>query len=424
MIEWIDCTVKLGALKPWSDNPKTSSKKDARALLKSFSELGQFQTIAIGPDGEVYDGHQRLNALLTVHGPTYEVAARRASRPLTDEERRKVAIYSRQIGAWDWDKLSAWQPAELMEWGFDADLLKDWKRDTAALDNFLKSEQPEPQDAEPQTDRAAELNEKWQVKTGDLWRIGDHRLLCGDSTKREDVERVMGGERADCVFTSFPYGVGVDYGDTYTDTIEELRKLIASLSVSFLDVVVDGGFSVLNFGDIASGRNIAESEAPCEYPMALEYYPAFRSAGWLLWSRRIWCKPNARVNSLWCIASNRAATDWEHIWTFRKKGEAIIKRVDKSQFGWRDSASMDGVDVGKDEHGAGMPLGIANWMINIHSREYSIVHEPFTGTGTTLVACQNLQRKCRAIEISPNYCAVILERMATAFPGIEIERIE
>lgn len=71
-----------------------------------------------------------------------------------------------------------------------------------------------------------------------------------------------------------------------------------------------------------------------------------------------------------------------------------------------------------------MAPGIALFMIFNHSTNGGIVHEPFTGTGTTMVACQNLSRKCRGIEISPNYCAVILERMSDAFPGIEIERMK
>ena len=218
-ITWTNAVVKLGDLKPWDSNPKTSTKKDARLLLKSWDELGQFQTIAIGPAGDVYDGHQRLSALLTVYGAGYEVEARVSSRDLTEQERKKIALYSRQIGAWDWDILSGFDTAILNDSGFDGDLLKDWKRDVAALDNFLKSEQAEPVDAEPQIDRAAELNEKWQVKTGDLWRIGEHRLLCGDSTKREDVERVMGGERAELAPVDPPYNVGFDYdGETVDDT--------------------------------------------------------------------------------------------------------------------------------------------------------------------------------------------------------------
>lgn len=85
---------------------------------------------------------------------------------------------------------------------------------------------------------------------------------------------------------------------------------------------------------------------------------------------------------------------------------------------------MDGVAVGKNDHGAGMATGIAAWMIHVHTDCGCIIVEPFCGTGTTMVACQNLSRKCRGIEISPAYCAVILERMATAFPELKIERAE
>jgi DNA modification methylase len=240
------------------------------------------------------------------------------------------------------------------------------------------------------------------------------------------MERLMGGERADCVFTSFPYAVGIDYGETYEDTIENLRGLILSLSTLFLDIVVDGGFAILNFGDIVSGRRVEESEEPNEYPMALEYYPVFHNAGWYLWTRRIWCKPVAKVAAPWCASSNRSATNWEHIWTWKKAGKVIIGRIGKpmdSQTGWIDTSKLEGVDVGKGTHGAGMPISIAEWMINVHSRDNSIIHEPFCGTGTTIIAAQNLSRRCYAMEISPAYCAVILERFHTAFPDIEITKI-
>lgn len=162
-ITWQDCTVKLGELKPWGGNPKTSSKKDARALLKSWDELGQFQTIAIGPDGEVYDGHQRLSALLTIHGQDYTVAARRSSRALTDEERRKIAIYSRQIGAWDWDVLSGWSAPELMEWGFDVDLLTQWNKDALNLREMLGANEETPDFQPVGIDEQGRLDQKKPV---------------------------------------------------------------------------------------------------------------------------------------------------------------------------------------------------------------------------------------------------------------------
>ncbi len=286
-------------------------------------------------------------------------------------------------------------------------------------------------DAEPQIDRAEELREQWGVEPGQMWRMPsrtpgqEHRLICGDCTNAAVVERVMEGEKADMVFTSPPYAVGVDYGETYEDTIEQLRAMLPALSRLWLIAVVDGGYAVINFGDVASGRRITGTEEPCEYPMAVEYWPVFRADGWLLWSRRVWCKPNPRVHSPWCIQSNRAATDWEHLWTFKKPGDPIMKRIDgelRSALGWYQSSLMHGVDVGKSEHGAGMALGIAEWMINIHSRANNAILEPFTGTGTTIIATENLSRQCRAVEISPAYVAVALQRYADAF-GITPELI-
>ena len=90
-VTWANCQVTLGELQPWSDNPRLSTKAQARRLLESWQRFGQVQTVAIGPSGQVYDGHQRLSALLTLYGRSYQVDARRSDRELTDEERRALA---------------------------------------------------------------------------------------------------------------------------------------------------------------------------------------------------------------------------------------------------------------------------------------------------------------------------------------------
>lgn len=155
-IAWTNVTIKLADLNPWRGNPKKSTAKNAKQLQTSFDELGQFQTVAVGPDGEVYDGHQRLSALLAAHGKNYQLEARQSSRPLTEQERRKIAIYSRQIGAWDWDILSGWEPTELTAWGFDNDLLTDWQEDVAALGSFLGNEEALPEDWKEYDESAAD----------------------------------------------------------------------------------------------------------------------------------------------------------------------------------------------------------------------------------------------------------------------------
>ena len=144
-ITWANCQVTLGELHPWGDNPRLSTRAQARRMLESWQRFGQVQTIAIGPGGQVYDGHQRLSALLTLYGKAYQVDARRADRELTDEERRAlvVTLHAGAVGAWDWEELSNWDAGDLQEWGFDSDTLTNWQRDAGALGNLLGSEAPD-----------------------------------------------------------------------------------------------------------------------------------------------------------------------------------------------------------------------------------------------------------------------------------------
>lgn len=140
-VVWQPCTVRLGELKPWPGNPRRMSKKQAERLLESWRELGQFQTIAVGPDNEVYDGHQRLVALLRVYGPDYTVQALRSSRPLGDEERRKLTLNANNpVGSWNWDILAGWDEQLLAAGGFDTERLQVWNDDAANLRALLEAE--------------------------------------------------------------------------------------------------------------------------------------------------------------------------------------------------------------------------------------------------------------------------------------------
>jgi len=413
--------ISIRKVKPNPENPRTIKDAAFKRLVKSLEDCPDLfnarPLLCSDRTGElvVLGGNMRLRAAKELK---YKEVPVIIMKGLTEEQEREIAIKDNgAFGEWDYDALANdWSHLPLADWGVDIP------------DDFVAPSEPEDnRDAEPQIDRAEELNKVWQVQPGDLWAIGDHRLLCGDSTKAEDVARVMGGEKADCVFTSPPYAVGIDYGETYEDTIQNLRGMLACFAELWKRVIVDGGYAVTNFGDIVSGRELAGSDGPCEYPMALEYWPIFRAAGWALWSRRVWCKPNARVHSPWAIQSNRAASDWEHVWTWKLAGDAIVGRVNgefQSANGWFDTTREHGVDIGKSEHGAGMAMALPVRMISIHSKQNAIVHEPCCGTGTTMVAAENLSRKCRGIEISPAYCAVILERMKTAFPELKIERAE
>ena len=138
---WTPDTARLDSFKLWEHNPKAMTKARAERLLVEWEEMGQWQTLAVGPDGECYDGHQRIQTLKAAGYPgEYEIAVRRASRPLTDAERRRVILASSfgTTGVADWDMLAAWPDDELKAWGgFDTSTLAEWNNDAANLQIFL-----------------------------------------------------------------------------------------------------------------------------------------------------------------------------------------------------------------------------------------------------------------------------------------------
>jgi DNA modification methylase len=408
-IIWTNVRVRLGDLKPWADNPRLSTKAQARRLLASFEKFGQVQTVAIDPECNVLDGHQRLSALLTIHGDKYELDARQASRALSDAERRElvVSLHAGAVGSWDWNAISGWNSEELQSWGMDGDLLKSWNNDANNLKELLKSEQPGA-DAEPQTDRAAELLEKWGCKSGDLWQIGEHRLICGDCTDAATVARVMGGERADMVFTDPPYNVASESRNYAADKSKAMKDLS--------EAEWDKDF------DIKSLFPVLESimAQDCAVYICTSQWLVQQIWEWMWkWSDFcsycVWCKPNpmpslSKRHWTWATELIPYAVRGKHVSNFPTDGHALNW--------WSIPKAKD------TDHPTEKVLEVPARAIEFSSKAGAIVFDGFLGSGTTLVACENLGRRCRAIEISPAYCAVALERMSQAFPGIDTRRLD
>ena len=164
-LKWTPITIKLGQIRKWAENPRMSTKAQAHRLIKSERELGQIQTLAVSPfdDGvvDLYDGHQRVSAWLTVKDPSYEVQALQSNRPLTDDERRKVSVLLHMAtGSWDWNALSSWSAADLKEWGMDNDAVSGWNMDALNVREMLLASDETP-DFEPVgIDEQGRLDEK------------------------------------------------------------------------------------------------------------------------------------------------------------------------------------------------------------------------------------------------------------------------
>jgi DNA modification methylase len=335
--------------------------------------------------------YSAAKALKLKEVPTYLIEG------LTEAKEREIVIRDNiSNGEFDFDILAnEWSDLPLLDWGLD--LPADW----------LKAEETVG-DAPAQLDRAEELNKKWQVKYGDLFQVGFHKLLCGDSTKKEDVERVMGGEKADMVFTDPPYGISVVKNrhiggggpvggkKNYKGTIvgNNIVKANQYNPIQGDDKPFDPMFLLeLSENLIIFGGNYFANKLP-------------NSRGWLVWDK---------LDGM--DGTTKNFSDFEMAWTsfdkparlFRHRWQGLMKGSERDE---------------KRCHPTQKPVQVCIDILEYYGNGENIIIDPFLGSGTTMVACQNLNRKCRGIEISPQYVAVCLERMKEAFPGIEIRRIE
>jgi DNA modification methylase len=394
----------LDRLVPYERNARTHSPEQIAQIAASIQEFGFTNPILVDGSDGILAGHGRLAAAKDMGLADVPVIV---LDHLSAEQHRAYILADNQLAlnaGWDMELLRT-ELGDLQLADFDLSLIGFSDEELAELLPEVEELPPENADA----DAVPEAPEEPITKPGDVWLLGKHRVMCGDSTSLDDVERLMANAKADLCITSFPYGVGLDYG-IYVDTFENCRQLLREVAPVIWSILRDGGFCITNFADIVSAREINKTPTPSEYPMALEYWPAFTDIGFLLHTRRVWAKPHARVSAPWTANSSRAACDWEHVWTWLKPGAHLNERRSPSFYGVIDSTKLEGVDVGKDTHPAAFPVGIAAAFVQIYSNNRESVFEPFCGTGTTVIACETAGRKCYAMEISPAYCDVIVKR--------------
>ncbi len=422
-LTWINERRKLGILIPWEHNPRQIMKNQAKRLVESLEEFGQIQTIAITPDNMIIDGHQREKvwAAAEQYGADYEVDVRVASRILTEKERQKLTVFLHQgtIGEWNWDALANnFEFDNLIDWGFD-------EKQLLGLD--FGDEKPE--DPGAQMDRAEELRVKWGVEAGQLWEIGKHRLICGDCTDQAVVERVMGGERADIVFTDPPYGIEYKYHG-YKDKREgyfvQMRKAFDLLDLQLSEratiYIKQYTSNLFDFQAIMPKRwryknlivwkNISQARPKDNFNNAFEIIYEFD-----LGNEDLFVLIMLELGHPEFIKF----AEKRHInWNGKERLEFPVLRGQMWNL-WDDIKPLPGGFMRSKEsfsegsyklHSCQMPAALPERALKFSSKENSILLDIFEGSGTTMVAAERLGRRCYGIEIVPAYCAVTLERMS------------
>lgn len=397
--------VPIGDLKPNPRNPNKHPAGQIELLAKAIRHQGWRAPVVVSKrSGLVVVGHGRLEAALVLGCKTVPVDYQEFASE-ADEWAHMLA--DNRLAELSEEDLPGLKDLieELDTGALDMDLTGF---DEAARQELMLAVPPEGEaDAEPQMDRAAELNEQWQVKAGDLWRIGEHRLLCGDATKADDVALVLGGAIPFLCVTDPPYGV--NYDPSWRSDAAEAGVL---------------AYAARRIGEVVNDDRSDWSEAWALFPgdviyswhpagaTSLVHANAIQGSGFVIRIQIIWAKSN------FPISRGDYHVRHEPCWYAVRKGRVAKRTNDRTQ------TTLWEINLDKNVaggHSTQKPLECMARPMRNH--EPCDVYDPFLGSGTTMVAAQNLGRRCFGMEISGNYCAVILQRMSDAFPGIKIERV-
>lgn len=366
------------------------------ALSGSLDNLGWIQEVLVNKNtGHVIDGHLRIQLALRNDEKLIPVTY----LDLTEDE-EKLALLSLDtiaaMAAIDKEQLDNL----LTQVNSDDTRIQEFLHNLAEENNLLDDEQGAI-NAEPRIDKADELQGIWQVKPGDLYKIGDHRLLCGDATRREDVDKLMMGEKADMVFTDPPYGVNYEGG--------------ANNKIKRRGIIGDGSAD-LYIPALINCKYACKKGAPMYIWFTDSFvkfvYDAIDAINYEVRAMIIWNKIDAHYGG--------------YMAQYLQKHEPCLYIVDGNPNFIGPPNEVTVWDVKQPSinefHPKQKPIELAMRAISNHRAD--IVLDLFGGGGSTMIACQNEDRVCRMMEIDPRYCAVILQRMTDAFQDIIIEKLE
>jgi DNA modification methylase len=376
--------VPIDKLVPYARNARTHSKEQIAQLRASLREFGFVSPAVIDSKYNILVGHGRVQA---AREEGYKTVPCVFAENLTDAQKRAYILADNQLAlnaGWDEEMLSV-ELSDLKDESFDLSLLGFDEKD---LEKLMAG----PDDGGAQDDDfdlSAALEKASFVEKGDLWTVGKHRLLCGDATSPEDVERLMGGKTANLILTDPPYGVSFKASDGLTienDSLkgDEFYKFLLSAFTNMAAHLEKGGAAYVFHADTEG----------------LNFRKAFIDAGFHLAGVCIWVK-----NSL---VLGRSDYQWQHepiLYGFLQNGKHPWYSDRKQTTIWNFNKPKRNKD-----HPTSKPLDLLSYPIKNSSQENAIVLDTFGGSGSTMMACEQMNRICYMSELDPKYASVILRR--------------
>jgi DNA modification methylase len=383
----------ISQIKPNPENPRIIKDHKFKQLvesIKSFPQMLELRPIVIDENNVVLGGNMRLKACIEAGLTDVPVVQ---AKDLTELQKKEFIVKDNVgYGEWDWDDLANnWDEQLLTEWGldipnFETQVLEAEEDDFAVPDGGVETD----------------------IVLGDLFEIGEHRLLCGDSTDSDQVAKLMNGQKADMVFTDPPYlmdftgGIHADGSKSFNSKHGGIKndKMSEQEGDDFLDAInsnislfVNGAFYI------------------CFYRLKLgKYFASLERTGLEVRALITWDKGNHTLsNSDYMSRCEHIFYGWvnEHKFYGGNNGMDVwnIERTKKNEL-----------------HPTMKPIPLCEKAINDASIENNIVLDLFLGSGSTMVAAHQLKRKCYGTELDPKYCQVIVDRMRKLDPTLIIKK--
>lgn len=408
--------VKISDVKSNPNNPRTIKDEKFNKLVKSiqeFPEMLRIRPIVVNSDMVVLGGNMRLKACK--EAGLKEIPIIRADQLTEDQQREFIIKDNVGFGEWEWEMIKAdWDVNELAEWGLDIPEFETTELE-AVEDDYEMPDQVE-------TD----------IVLGDLFEIGEHRLLCGDSTDSDAVDRLMNGEKAEMLFTSPPYSDMREYNGEKDLSVDRISDFIPTW-MPFAE------YQVVNLGIQRKDNEIVQYWD--------EYINKAKQCGYKLISWNVWHKSSVSVGQQsafipiyheWIFVFGTEFKDINRTWEREKPATKKSKRSVRQSDGTMKESTI-GIQQSKKEmesvfrcnvelgdirslHPATFPIELPSEYIKAMTNEKQVVAESFTGSGTTMVASHQLKRKCYGMELDPKYCQVIINRMIKLDPTLTIKR--
>lgn len=371
--------LKVEELIPYINNPRNNTEAVDK-VAASIKEFGFKVPLVIDKDNVVVTGHTRLLASKKLG---LEEVPCVIADDLTDAQIKAFRIADNKVSEYaEWNEdLLKLELEQLEEMDFDLDELNIDYSDFD-LDIGEDIEEIEPEEVE-----VPEVPEEPKAKLGDIYQLGNHRLMCGDSTNADDVGKLMNGEKADMVFTDPPYGMNLDTdyskmkgngrkGKTYSKVIGD--------NEDFKDDLIKTVFDNFNYCNEI-------------FLWGVDYYfdliPNFKEGNLIVWDKTLQTNGDAGYNS-----------EFELLWTKNQHKKEVI------HFNWFRYFGLSAQDMKTREHPTQKPLQVITPFVEKYSKENDLIVDIYGGSGSTLIACEQLNRKCYMMELDPHYIDVIIKR--------------